>query len=201
MIGSLTAGFLFSLSLIVAIGPQTAFVMRQGIRRTHAGTVVGLCIASDAILITAGVAGVGAVLSGRHWLLDTTRALGATLLAAYAVVAARRAVRSNNVTSAEHTTAESRKATISACLGFTWLNPAVYLDTVVLMGSVANTHPAGRWWFTLGAIAASAAWFIALGFASGALAPLLKHRYAERLLDGFVASTMGLSVARLLLAL
>jgi L-lysine exporter family protein LysE/ArgO len=201
IITSLTAGFLFSLSLIVAIGPQTAFVMHHGVRRTHAGTVVALCTASDAILITAGVAGVGILLSGRPWLLAAMRWGGVALLATYGLLAARRAVHPAGTATTEHDPHESRRATIAACLGFTWLNPAVYLDTVILMGSVANTHPTGRWYFTLGAIGASAAWFSVLGFATAAFAPLLRHRYAERLLDGFLAGTMGLGAVRLLLSL
>lgn len=199
IITSLTTGFLFSLSLIVAIGPQTAFVMHHGIRRSHAGTIVALCTASDAILIAAGVAGVGAALSGRHWLLAVMRWVGAALLAAYGLFAARRAVRPPASTTVKHDGHESRKATIAACLGLTWLNPAVYLDTVILMGSVANTHPAGRWWFTLGASAASASWFSMLGFATAGLAPLLKHRHAESALDTIVAGMMGLGVIRLIL--
>lgn len=198
IISPLTTGFLFSLSLIVALGPQTAFVLRHGTRRTHAGTVVSLCTASDAILVTAGVAGLGIALAGRHWLLDATRIFGATLLAAYGLLAGRRAARQSNHDRANETRVASRKATIAACLGFTWLNPAVYLDTVVLMGSVANAHPAGRWWFVVGAVTASAMWFSALGFATTVFAPLLKHRCAERLLDAFVAATMELSAMRLL---
>lgn len=201
IITSVTTGFLFSLSLIVAIGPQTAFVMHHGIRRSYAGTVVALCTASGAILITAGVAGVGVALAGRPWLLGTMRWVGAALLALYGLLAASRAVHPAGRATAEADRHESRRATIAACIGFTWLNPAVYLDTVVLMGSVANAHPAGRWCFTLGAIAASAAWFSALGFATAPFAPLLRHRYAERLLDGFVASTMGLGALRLLVSL
>ena len=202
IITPLTTGFLFSLSLIVALGPQTAFVLRQGVRRRHAGTVVALCTASDAILITAGVAGLGIALAGRHWLLDATRIFGATLLAAYGLLAARRAgSRQSNRDRGNETTIASRKATIAACLGLTWLNPAVYLDTVVLMGSVANAHPAGRWWFVVGAVTASATWFSALGFATTVFAPLLKHRHGERLLDAFVAATMELGALRLLAGL
>lgn len=201
IITSVTTGFLFSLSLIVAIGPQTAFVMHHGIRRSYAGTVVALCTASDAVLITAGVAGVGVALAGRPWLLTTMRWVGAALLATYGLLAARRAAHPAGTPTSEDDRHESRRATVAACVGFTWLNPAVYLDTVVLMGSVANAHSAGRWFFTLGAIGASAAWFSALGFATAPFAPLLRHRYAERLLDGFVASTMGLGALRLLLSL
>lgn len=124
IITPLTTGFLFSLSLIVALGPQTAFVLRQGARRTHAGTVVALCTGSDAILITAGVAGLGIALSGIHRLLDATRTFGAVLLAAYGLLAARHATRQSNRDPGSETPVASRKATIATCLGLTWLNPA-----------------------------------------------------------------------------
>jgi L-lysine exporter family protein LysE/ArgO len=196
---TLVGGLLFSLSLTAAIGAQNAFVIRQGIRRSHVGAVVAICAGSDAILITAGVAGVGSVLVGRRELMGAMRVLGAALLLTYAALAARRAVRGVPGSSTRAPAAASLKATVAACLGFTWLNPNVYLDTVILLGSVANAHPTGRWWFTAGAILASLTWFAALGFGTRLLAPLLSRPGAERLLDGFVAATMGVAALRLAL--
>jgi L-lysine exporter family protein LysE/ArgO len=192
-------GLLFSLSLTVAIGAQNAFVIRQGIRRSHVAAVVAICAGSDAILITAGVVGVGAVIIGRHWLMGDMRVLGAALLLGYGALAARRAVFGAPADRISGPGGTSLKATVAACVGFTWLNPNVYLDTVILLGSVANAHPAGRWWFTIGAILASLMWFAALGFGTRLLAPLLNRPGAERLLDAFVAATMGVTALRLLL--
>jgi L-lysine exporter family protein LysE/ArgO len=192
-------GLLFSFSLTIAIGPQNAFIMRQGIEGSHVATIVALCAGSDAVLITAGVAGVGAMLVAQHWLLLVLRPAGAALLLAYSALAARRAFQRTNSGLGPSRTGSSRGSTIAACLGFTWLNPSVYLDTIVLVGSVANAHPAGRWWFTAGAILASLAWFAALGYGSRLLAPLFKRPGAERLLDGFVAATMALAALRLFL--
>jgi L-lysine exporter family protein LysE/ArgO len=194
-----STGLLFSLSLIAAIGPQNAFVMRHGMRRSHIGTVVALCSGSDAILITAGVAGMGAALAGRHWLFGALRALGITVLVGYGLLAARRALRRPGGVEVHGGVAGSRRATVAACLAFTWLNPAAYLDTVILVGSVANAQPTGRWWFTTGAIAGSAAWFIGLGFGTRLLAPMMNRPRAEQMLDGFVAATMGFAALRLLL--
>jgi L-lysine exporter family protein LysE/ArgO len=193
------SGLLFSWSLAVAIGAQNTFVIRQGLNRNHIGAVVALCAGSDAVLITAGVAGVGAALSGHHWLMSVVRMLGVALLAGYALFAARGALPSAASSGTDEQARSSLRATIAACLGFTWLNPGVYLDTVILLGSVANEHPTGRWWFALGAILASASWFAALGFASRSLAPLLRRPSAERVLDGFVAATMTLAAVRLAL--
>jgi L-lysine exporter family protein LysE/ArgO len=197
---TMVGGLLFSLSLTAAIGAQNAFVIRQGIRRSHVGAVVTICAGSDAVLIVGGVGGLGAVLAGRHWLMAAMRVLGAGLLLAYGALAARRAISREATARIAGPGQASLKATVVACMGFTWLNPNVYLDTVILLGSVANAHPAGRWWFTAGAILASLTWFAGLGFGTRLLAPLLSRPGAERLLDAFVAATMGLTALRLLLA-
>jgi L-lysine exporter family protein LysE/ArgO len=196
---TMIGGLFFSLSLTVAIGAQNTFVIRQGIRRSHVAAVVAICAGSDAILITAGVAGVGAVFIGRHWLMDGMRILGVGLLLGYGGLAARRALSGAATNRTSGPARASLRATAAACLGFTWLNPNVYLDTVILLGSVANAHPAGRWWFTIGAVVASLTWFAALGFGTRLLAPLLQRPGAERVLDAFVAGTMGLTALRLLL--
>ena len=201
--GSLSAfisGLAFGLSLIVAIGAQNAFVLRQGALRQHVPMIVAICAASDAILIAAGVAGAGAALSGRPWLLIAVRVLGAGALLAYGAVAARRALDRRTAAAIASPPASSRPAVIAACMAFTWLNPAVYLDTVVLLGSVANTRPGRQWWFGGGATLGSVVWFVALGFGAALLAPVLRRPAAWRVLDGFVAVIMTVTAVRVLLA-
>jgi L-lysine exporter family protein LysE/ArgO len=192
------SGLLFGLSLIVAIGAQNAFVLRQGSLGVHIGTVIGICAVSDALLIAAGVGGMGAVVDADHSLLLAIRCVGAALLLGYALVAGRRAFvgQMGRVSAAGAGGSWSRVA--AATLGFTWLNPAVYLDTVVLLGSVAGSHPHWRWWFGLGAAVASVAWFTLLGLAARLMAPVLQRRLAARLLEGFVAVVMVVTAVRLL---
>jgi L-lysine exporter family protein LysE/ArgO len=199
-LGAFVSGLGFGLSLIVAIGAQNAFVLRQGALRQHVPVVILICSVSDAVLIAFGVAGAGAALSGRPWLLSSVRVLGATALLAYAGYAARRALAQPDVTHSQRPDAGSRKGVIAACLAFTWLNPAVYLDTVVLLGSVANARPGREWWFGGGATAGSIVWFTALGFGAGLLGPVLKRPGPRRVLDAFVALVMTATAARVLLA-
>jgi L-lysine exporter family protein LysE/ArgO len=192
------AGLLFGFSLIVAIGPQNAFILRQGATREHVLIIVVLCSASDAVLIAAGVAGGSALLDGRHWLLSAVRVVGAAFLFAYAALAARRARRPGAVVSHPDTAASSRAAAAVACLAFTWLNPAVYLDTVVLLGSVASTHPGQQWWFASGAAVASVMWFSALAFGAGVLARAFRRPRSWQILDVFVAVVMVATGVRVL---
>jgi L-lysine exporter family protein LysE/ArgO len=190
------SGLLFSLSLIVAIGAQNSYVLRQGARREHVGTVVLICTVSDVALIAAGVAGAGAIVRRSAAVLAVVRAGGATLLLAYAALAARRAVTGIQDAPAAAHSSGSRRRVVAATLTFTWLNPAVYLDTVVLLGSVANAHPGSQWWFGAGAATASAGWFLGLGCAARLLTPLLRRPRAARLLDAFVAFAMMITALR-----
>ncbi len=190
-------GLLFSFSLIVAIGAQNAYVLRQGARRAHVKTVITICAVSDAALIALGVAGMGAVVRADRSLLTILRVIGGALLLAYAGLAARRAVgRLEPRRDGED--GRSRRRVIAATLGFTWLNPAVYLDTLVLLGTVASSHPASRWWFGAGAATASVTWFIALGGAAQLLAPILSRSGAARVLEVFVAVVMTAAALRTL---
>jgi L-lysine exporter family protein LysE/ArgO len=191
------AGLQFGLSLIVAIGAQNTYVIRQGIARTHVPTVVVICAVSDVILIAAGVAGLGAVVGHHHGLLLTVRLVGAAFLFGYAALAARRALRPGRKAADGPATASSWPAVVATCLAFTWLNPAVYLDTVVLLGSVAATGP-DPWWFGGGAALASIAWFAGLGFGARLLAPVFRQPRAWRALDVFVAVVMTVTAARVL---
>jgi L-lysine exporter family protein LysE/ArgO len=192
------SGLLFSLSLIVAIGAQNAYVLRQGARRAHVGLVIAICAVSDVLLIAAGVAGMGAVVTAEPGLIAVVRIGGAGLLLVYGVLAARRALADPGGRPAGEEEADSRRRVIAATLGFTWLNPAVYLDTLVLLGSVASAHPGSRWWFGAGAAAASIAWFTGLGISARLLAPVLRRPGAARALEGFVAVVMTATALRTL---
>jgi L-lysine exporter family protein LysE/ArgO len=196
VVAAFFSGLLFSLSLIVAIGAQNAYVLRQGARRAHVGTVIAICTVSDVVLIAAGVAGMGAVVTAAPGLLRVVRIVGAALLLTYGALAARRALAEPEVRAAAEGDGRSRRAVIAATLGFTWLNPAVYLDTLVLLGSVAGAHPDTRWWFGAGAATASAVWFLGLGIAARLLAPILSRPSAARLLEGFVAVVMTVTALR-----
>lgn len=187
------AGLGLGLSLIIAIGAQNAFVLRQGLRREHVALVVVICAASDALLIALGVGG-GAVVFGRMpWLVDVVRWVGAAFLLFYGILAARRALRPARATLADADTAPARPAALAVaatCLALTWLNPHVYLDTVVLLGSVASTHGEARWAFGAGAALGSILWFSALGFGARLLAPVFAKPLAWRVLDGIIAIVM-----------
>ncbi|MET8230037.1 LysE/ArgO family amino acid transporter [Micromonospora sp. NPDC005298] len=197
MLTSAVAGFSISIALIVAIGAQNAFVLRQGLRREHVVPVVLTCATSDALLITAGVAGFGSLVTGRPGLLAAIRWGGAAFLLCYAALAARRALRPGGLLPTERPPA-TLGATLLACATFTFLNPHVYLDTVLLLGGVAQQHP-NRWVFGAGAALASVVWFTALGAGARRLAPLLARAGAWRVLEGAIAVVMaGLAVALLL---
>lgn len=205
MLPTLLAGFGLGLSLIVAIGAQNLFVLRQGLRREAVVAVALVCTVSDALLIAVGVSGLGALLQAVPWLVEVVRWAGALFLVGYGLLAARRAWRpSGEVLRAEPdapapggggvalaTAARRRTATVVAtCLALTWLNPHVYLDTVFLLGSVASTHGDGRWLFAAGAMAASAVWFFSLALGARFLSRWLSTPRAWRVLDAIIAVVM-----------
>jgi L-lysine exporter family protein LysE/ArgO len=184
-------GFGTGLALIVAIGSQNAFVLRQGIRGEHVAAVVLVCSVSDALLIGAGIAGIGALIEASPVVVDVARYAGAVFLVAYGALAARRAVRPAGLTASGQQKTLGAGAALTTVLALTWLNPHVYLDTVLLLGSVANQQSQDlRWWFGAGAIAASIAWFSALGFGARSLRPFFARPSSWRLLDGFIAAVM-----------
>ena len=187
----LLAGFGLGLSLIVAIGAQNAFVLRQGLRGEHVVAVVLVCALSDAVLITAGVAGVGALVQQVPWLLVVVRVGGAVFLLAYAALAARRALRpSGDALDADAPARTTPGAVVLTALALTWLNPHVYLDTVVLLGSVAAPQGDARAWFGVGAVLASVVWFTGLGFGARLLRPVFARPGAWRALDAGIAVVM-----------
>ncbi|MFE2052362.1 LysE/ArgO family amino acid transporter [Streptomyces sp. NPDC059459] len=184
------AGFGTGLSLIVAIGAQNAFVLRQGIRRDAVLAVVGICALSDALLITLGVGGVGAVVVAWPGALTAIGWIGGAFLLGYGALAARRVFRPAGALRADGEVAGSRRRAVLTCLALTWLNPHVYLDTVFLLGSVAADQGPLRWTFGVGAAVASLCWFAALGFGARYLGRFLARPAAWRVLDGLVAATM-----------
>ncbi|MBX3196329.1 MAG: amino acid transporter [Microbacteriaceae bacterium] len=189
------AGLGLGLSLIVAIGAQNAYVLRQGLRREHIGWVIAICALSDLVLIVLGVGGAGAVFDAVPWLVPAVRFAGAAFLLVYAVLAARRAFRpAAALTASGEPGRTGLGAVVATALALTWLNPHVYLDTVVLLGSIASTHGENRWWFAAGAGVASIAWFTALGLGARLLAPVFARPVAWRILDALIALVM-LSIA------
>jgi L-lysine exporter family protein LysE/ArgO len=206
ILAPILAGFLTGGSLIVAIGAQNAYVLRQGQLRQHITAVVVVCAVSDAVLIAAGVGGVSSVIDNAGGVIDLVRWLGVAFLLWYAASSLRRAFRPDSLNADGASTAarEPRRSVVGRAAALTWLNPHVYIDTVLLIGSIAATHSHdvsgpldGRWWFAIGATAASIAWFSGLGFGAGALAPLLSRPRAWQVIEVLIAATMLLVAARL----
>ncbi|KAA1423713.1 amino acid transporter [Mumia zhuanghuii] len=186
----LAAGLLTGLSLIVAIGAQNAFVLRQGLRREHVGLVVVVCALSDTVLIVAGVAGMGALIAGAPTLVAVARWGGAAFLVTYGLLAARRAVSGGRLDVDDRGVRTSRWVVMSTALALTWLNPHVYLDTVLLLGSIGSSYGDSRWAFALGALAASWGWFAALGYGARLLQPVFTRPWAWRMVDAGIAAVM-----------
>lgn len=188
-------GFLTSFTMIAAIGAQNAFVLRQGIRREHVLAVVSVCAVADLLLITAGIAGVGALITAHPQTVTIAKVGGAAFLFGYGALAARRALTPSTMTPSQNGSTRLVSVLLT-CLAMTFLNPHVYLDTVVLLGTLANQHADSRWLFGIGAITASVVWFFSLGFGARRLAGLFANPRTWRVLDGLIATTMiGLGTA------
>jgi L-lysine exporter family protein LysE/ArgO len=199
---ALLTGFSLGLTLIVAIGAQNAFVLRQGLRREHVGAVVLWCAVADALLMAAGVAGLAQVLGRAPLLTGLLTGFGAVFLAVYGWRALRRARQVQALTVAPQSAAPAAlRAVLMQAAAFTLLNPHVYLDTVLLVGSVGAQAGAQAPWFLLGACAASALWFTALGYGARALAPVFAKPRAWQVLDTVVGCTMLLLAGLLVLSL
>ncbi len=198
--GAFLAGLGTGLALIVAIGAQNAFVLRQGLRGEHVLTVVLACALSDAVLIVLGVTGFAQISAALPWLGPAMRYGGAAFLLWYgarAMVAALRADGALVVTPAAAPAPRGR--VLASCLALTWLNPHVYLDTVVLLGSVASRFAGAQASFAAGAVTGSFAFFFALGYGARVLRPLLASPRAWRVLDGAIALVMWAIAGKLLL--
>lgn len=184
------AGLGFGLSLIVAIGAQNAFVLRQGLIRNHVLLIVMICAVADALLIFAGIAGLGALIVGISWLLPTIELVGGLFVVTYGFLAAKRAFTAESLKASEGSTGMTTVAALTATIGLTFLNPHVYLDTVLLLGSVAGTYGVNRWWFGIGASVGSILWFFTLGFGARVLRPIFAKALAWRILDIIIAVVM-----------
>lgn len=198
MVQSLAAGFALSISLILAIGAQNAFVLRQGLRGSHVFAVVLTCALSDAVLIALGVAFFSVVADWLPWIAPVMRYGGAAFLLVYGARSFLAALRGGEALSAAQDGAGSLRATLATCLALTWLNPHVYLDTVVLLGSVAAQYEGARGWFGLGAAAASFVFFFGLGYGARVLAPVFARPRAWQVLDVIVGIVMWAIAAKLL---
>ncbi|MFQ6397639.1 LysE/ArgO family amino acid transporter [Nocardia sp. KC 131] len=194
------SGLGFGLSLIVAIGAQNAFVLRQGLRGEHVFAVVAVCAVSDVVLIAAGIGGFGMVVTSVPAVVVIARYAGAAFLAGYAAIAARRAFSAGALNAATTGASVALGATVATCLALTWLNPHVYLDTVVLLGSFASTYAApDRWFLGVGAMLGSVIWFTALGYGARLLGPMFARPMAWRVLDSVIALVMvGLALGLVL---
>ena len=188
MLASVTTGLLTGLALIVAIGAQNAYVLRQGLARRHVGPVVAVCALSDLLLIVAGVSGIGAVVDNAGWVIDVVRWAGVAFLAWYGVSSLLRARHPMALEAARGDTA-TLAATVGKAVALTWLNPHVYLDTVLLLGSIANTDDQ-PWWFAAGAGTASIVWFTGLGFGARLAHRRLSTPRAWQVLDVLIGITM-----------
>lgn len=198
IIATYSAGFALCAALIVAIGAQNLFVLRQGLLRTHVGAVAAFCIAADASLIALGVSGVAAFLKTMPQLTNVLSLGGAAFLAWYAFQAFSR-MRHGEAMAVEAGRTQSLGQVLTTLAGFTFLNPHVYLDTVLLMGTAGATHPAPmRPFFIAGAASASACWFLMLAYGARLLTPIFARPVSWRVLDAIVSVTM-LAMAGMLL--
>lgn len=193
------SGFLVGLSLILAIGAQNAFVLRQGLRREHVGAVVLACGLSDAVLMTAGVLGFGALSEAMPWLGNAMRLGGAAFLIVYGALRFRAALRGGAALMPTDATAAPLGRVLATCLLLTWANPHVYLDTLVLVGALSAQYEPYSGYFGLGAVTASFTFFAALGYGARLLAPVFARPASWVVLEVVVGCTMWAIAAGLLL--
>lgn len=196
MYGPLLAGLFTGLSLIVAIGAQNAYVLRQGLARQHIGVVVTICAVSDLVLIVAGVAGIGALVRSNTTLLTVLRWVGAGYLVWFGVRSLLAARKAHGLTA---NALPAKASVVLTTLALTWLNPHVYLDTVLMLGNLANQHGSvGRWWFAVGACIGSIVWFTGLGYGARAASGWIGRPSIWRVLDVLIGLTM-ITIAVILL--
>lgn len=197
MVASLLTGLLTGLTLIVALGAQNAFVLRQGLLRQHVTTVVGISLTLDAVLILVGTAGMGALVTRHPGAVRGVTVVGAIYLLGYGALALRRAVRGADPQTVGPAPGRGSVALTTTALAL--LNPHVYLDTVVMLGAMANTHGDARWAFAAGAVLASLTWFVALGYGATRLSGTLSSARAWRIIDLVIALTMAALALTLLM--
>jgi L-lysine exporter family protein LysE/ArgO len=183
-------GFFTGLTLIVAIGAQNAFVLRQGLRRAHVLPVVLVCAGSDALLISLGIFASGWISTVMPGFVPLMRWGGAAFLIVYGVMSLRSAVRGGQSLTPDVKVAQSMWGAVATCLMLTWLNPHVYLDTVVLLGAISADFGADRSAFAVGAISSSFVFFVALGYGARFLAPVFAREMSWRVLDSLIGLLM-----------
>ena len=193
------SGFLLGLSLILAIGAQNAFVLKQGLKGEHVFWVVLTCALSDALLISVGVSGFHVLVQRAPWLTTVSRYAGAAFLLWYGARSFRAALRSSAVLAPQSAAPRSLWQTLAATLAFTFLNPHVYLDTVVLLGSVSTQFAGHTLVFGVGAASASFAFFFSLGYGARLLRPLFARPITWKVLEALIGMTMWSLAAKLLL--
>lgn len=184
------AGLFLSGSLILAIGSQNAFVLKQGLRKNHVFWICLVCGLSDAALILTGVLGFSVVSKYAAGIVPVIRYAGAAFLFTYGLLHFHSAIAKSTAMQDSQISAPSLKRTLLVCLALTWLNPHVYLDTLLLIGSVSTKYPDAHWWFAAGGITASFVFFFSLGYGARLLLPLFKNPRAWKVLDLIVGATM-----------
>ena len=198
MLATILAGFGAGLSLIVAIGPQNGFVLRQGLRGEHLGWVVTICAGSDVVLICLGTAGLEQLSNLAAWALPVMRWGGVAFLVFYGALSISRAAKKRTLDEAGKPTNSDRWPIIATAFALTWLNPHVYLDTVLLLGSLATSHQPNQWWFAIGAMTASCCWFPLLGYGARWLRPVFASPRAWQILDIVIGIVMWAVAASLI---
>jgi L-lysine exporter family protein LysE/ArgO len=191
-------GFTLGISLILAIGAQNAFVLKQGLKQQHVFIVCLVCALSDSILISAGVAGFGAIVKEYPLIEQVSRYAGAAFLFVYAMLSFKSALTTKHAMNAQGNEVGSVSSAVLACLAFTWLNPHVYLDTVVLLGSVSTQYEGQQLSFAAGAILGSFVFFFSLGYAAKLLIPVFKNPNAWKVLEFIIGLVMLVLAASLL---
>ncbi len=189
-------GFFTGLSLIVAIGAQNAFVIRQGLARQYVLLVVMICTLSDIALIALGAGGLGRIVQSNASFLEAIRWFGVAYLTWFGIKTLRSVFKKEVLTTSEYSSVSIGKI-VRTTLALTWLNPHVYLDTVILLGTVSNQFKENRWIFSAGAMLASTLWFAAIGFGAQSAARFMSRPIFWKILDGVIATIM-FSIAILL---
>ena len=186
---ALLSGLFARLSLIIAIGAQNAFVVRQGLTRQHVFLVVAICAASDALLISLGAGGLGALIQAHSGVLEVVRWFGVVYLTWFGIKSLRAALASQVLNAASQPVL-SRKKLVTTTLALTFLNPHVYLDTVILLGAIANQFPGKTWYFAAGAMLGSLIWFTSIGYGAQAASKYMSKPIFWKVLDLLIAGVM-----------
>ncbi len=186
---ALFSGLFAGLSLIIAIGAQNAFVIRQGLTRQHVFLVVAICAASDALLISLGAGGLGALIQAHSGVLEVVRWFGVVYLTWFGIKSLRAALASQVLNAASQPVLSGKKV-VTTTLALTFLNPHVYLDTVILLGAIANQFPGKTWYFAAGAMLGSLIWFTSIGYGAKAASKYMSKPIFWKVLDLLIAGVM-----------